>query len=152
MIPTIELATKIHASLCALTWPTGWSVYARGVPTQPDGTPDAQAVQCQRNYPFADIIVGERVPGGHGSVLRAYGLIIRVVTWQPDDQFQSNLYAGADVLANWICSRPQLSPSSVVVDSVYFDTLPTMANFGEDSFGQYVEWTATINTRTVATP
>jgi len=149
-LPTIELATSIHTALRALTWPDGWAVYARGVPTEQDGTPVANVTECKRAYPFTDIIVGERLPGGHGSVLRAFGLTLRVVTRHPSDQFQATMYAGADVLAGWICSRPTLAGlTTIVCDSVYFDQAPTVGNFGDDAFGQYIEWTATINTRTV---
>ena len=147
-IPTIEIATAIHTALRALTWPTGWSVYARGVKTAADGTPDDTAIELKRVYPYAHIEVAERVPNGHASVLRAFGLTLRVVTDFPADQFQTNLYAGADVLAGWICGNPQLSLTSVVFSAIYFDQQPGAANFGEDQFGQSIEWTAVVHTRT----
>jgi len=147
-IPAIEIATAIHTALRALTWPDGWSVYARGVKTLADGTPDDTAIELQRVYPFAQIEVAERVPNGHASILRAFGLTLRVVTDFPSDQFQTNLYAGADVMAGWICGNPQLSLTSVVFSAIFFDQQPAAANFGEDAFGQYIEWTAVVHTRT----
>ena len=150
-IPTIELATAIHPALRALTWPDGFAVYARGVKTDKDGTPNAQTVECARGTPCVDIIVGERLPSGHGSILRAHPLTLRVVTHQPHDQFQESMYTAGDVLAGWICSRPTLSGlTGIVCDSIFFSENPTMGNFGENSVGQYIEWTATINTRVTA--
>ena len=154
-IPAIEIATAIHTALRALTWPESspaWAVYARGVPTDIDGVPKAEAVESVRRFPFVDIIVGERVPAGHGSAIRAFGLIIRVVTHQPQDQFQAVLYAGADVLANWACSRPVIAPAGITFDAIFFDAPPNMVNFnvggGDNQFGQIIEWNAVINTRT----
>ena len=147
-IPTIEIATAIHTALRALTWPDGWSVYARGVKTAADGTPDDTEIELKRVYPFAQIEAAERFPAGYGSALRAFGLKLRVTTHFPSDEFQTSLYEGADVMAGWMCGRPQLSLSSVVFVSIFFDQMPPAANFGEDQFGQYIEWQALIHTRT----
>jgi hypothetical protein len=154
-IPTIELATAIHTALRALTWPDGFAVYARGVPTNQDGAPNPEAVENKKSYPFVDVIVSERVPSGYRSILRAYPLVLRVVTYQPQDQFQVAMYTGGNAMGDWISTGPTLSGlTTVVFDSIFFSDAPTMGNFStpgsDNQFGQYIEWTATINTRVTA--
>ena len=142
-IKTIEMATLLRAAIAAVV-PSGTNVYARGVPHNSEGVPDANAASVERNSPLVDIIMMGRRPQQHNSVLHAYRGIIRVATQFDDDQFQANLYTIADPVETYLLLPPSLSLTLCHFDAFVVDAEP---DFDQDDSVQYLEWQFSIKTR-----
>jgi hypothetical protein len=144
-IITVEISTAIRSALSVVV-PAGTVVYAHGVMTDVEGY--AQEVdRMERKMPCVDIIPGERVPNGYASVLRQFPCRIRVMTWYPDDPFQIGLYTLANAVSEWICGPPSLTLASTHFDALVCESAPETGNFGENGYGQYMEWNTLIRTR-----
>jgi hypothetical protein len=144
---TIDIATAIRAAIAALTTlPDGTAVYARGVPTDIAGAV-TDAAKCERAMPSIDIIPSERRPFSHASALHTYPVRIRAMSWFPDDQFQVTLYTLAQAVANWLATPPSLTLTLAHFDALVCSQEPTVGNFGDNDYGQYIEWQIEVKTR-----
>tara|TARA_R110000824_G_scaffold752_5_gene4721 strand:+ start:687 stop:1148 length:462 start_codon:yes stop_codon:yes gene_type:complete len=147
-IITIEIATLMHAALKPLVVvPEAAAVYARGVKTDQEGAADPGAIELERKCPMVDIIPSERRPLFHNSVLRAYPVRVRVMTYGPHDPFQIDLYTMAHAVSEWLCSAPTLALTLADFDALVMEGEPDTGNTGENETIQYMEWLLTINTR-----
>ena len=147
-IITIEIAGAIRTALAAVV-PSGTAVYARGIRTDSDGTVDDNATEFQRRCPFVEIIVTERAPQGHASVLTTYPVTIRAVTSSrsSDDPFAVDLYTIGHAVGEWLCTPPTLSLTLAHFDALYTSQPPVVENTGQDSALQYMEWSSECKTR-----
>ena len=143
---TIEISTAIHAALVPLAGDIV-AVYARGLVTDVNGLVTGVEERYERKMPCIDIIPSERVPNGYQSVLREFPCIIRVMTWRPDDPFQVELYNLGQIVGEWICGAPALTLPSTHFDALTCTEAPTMANFGDNDYGQVMEWATIVRTR-----
>ena len=144
---TIEIATAIRAALAAVLG-ADTPVYARGVPTDIAGIP-GDVDRSERKLPCVDIILQERAPHTHASVLRSFPFKIRVETWFPEDQFEVTLYTLAETVAVWICGPPSLNLVTTYFDALSFASALEKANAGENDNVQYMEWSGEVRTRKV---
>ena len=148
-IITIEIATLIHSAITAVV-PSGTSVYARGVKTDIEGAIDASVTKLDRKCPMIDIIPTERHPQQHDSAMRAYPVIVRAITYGPDDPFQVDLYTVAHSVGEWLCTSPNLALTLANFDALYIDGPPDPGNAGDNDTLQYIEWNLIIYTRKAA--
>jgi hypothetical protein len=148
----IEIATAIKTALDAVV-PSGTAVYARGIKTDVDGTVNESATSYQRACPFVEIIVSERAPMGHASVLWSYPVRIRAVTSSrpQDDPFAVDLYNIGQAIGAWLCGPPSISLTLAKFDALYTSEPPDVDSTGEGGSLQYMEYSSTCFAPKVAT-
>tara|TARA_R110002126_G_scaffold92879_3_gene220241 strand:- start:678 stop:1139 length:462 start_codon:yes stop_codon:yes gene_type:complete len=148
-IVTIEIGTLMHAALSAVV-PSNSYVYARGLKTDAEGLIDPTVNKLDRKCPMVDIIPTERHPQQYESNLRAYPLMVRAITYAPDDPFQIDLYTLSNSVGEWICSSPNIGLTLAQFDAMYVDGPPEPGNAGENDSLQYMQWDLIIYTRKIS--
>ena len=118
------------------------TVYADGIADteSPDG--DKMAL------PLVAVMVSECAPMGYRSSMRAYPITIEAVTHagRGNDPDQTDLFAIASAVSDWLCNPPTLTITGMVFDALYFDQAPERSN---DGAMQIIRWTGTVNTHKV---
>lgn len=144
-IQTIEIATVMRAALADVV-PNGTAVYARGVPTDEDGTPNNNVTKNERRTPCVDIIPRERLPHFHASSLQEFAVIVRAFTNYDDDPFQVDLYTLCDAVGNYLADAPSLTLTLSEFDALVLQDAPEI----DLEMEQMQEWQVTVKTRQTA--